>query len=372
MGFFDGKQPAAILKHAIMDQYIDPFVGMTGSRSPGGRVAVIDGYAGEGRYESGEEASPALLMRKARHLIGIKRRLECHFVEGDSASATRLRQVIENEGGGLPVSLREGNIEKQLGALLAQVRGVPLLVFLDPFGLMIPFGSTANVFAGRPSGVATELLINFNASGLRRMAGLLDSDKYFPGRETSLARMDTTCGGDWWRKAWRDHADDRTVAEEAVATGYARSLAKAAGCGWWVTPVRNRARHMPVYYLVFLTRHRDGFSEFGEALSRGLAKWREALHYIENADTLFGDEAEFKRSEEQLAAGWIDEIEQNLRRLLANGQPFSIFQRYGEVYGSATGQAREMHLRKAWKRLYPEITRTEPKGKLVKAVIEPA
>lgn len=371
MAFFDEKKPAAILKHAIMNQYLGPFVGKTGISSPGNRVAVIDGYAGDGRYESGAEASPALLMRKARELLP-GRRLESHFVENDPASLVRLRRVLATEGAGLPVSLREGRIEEHLGDLIAEVRGIPLLVFLDPFGLMIPFESTAKILAQRSQRVPTELLVNFNAGGLRRMAGQLDSDKDFPGKEASLARMDVTCGGDWWRTTWRENADDRGRAEEAVVSEYARRLGVPARCRWWTMPVRNRASHKPVYHLVFLTRHPDGFSEFGEAMSRGLGKWREALHNLENADTLFGDEEAFKRSESILEAGWTDEIERNLRRLLSEGKPCSIFHRYAEVYGEAAGQAREMHLRRAWRRLYPDLTRTEPKGKLINAVIEPA
>ncbi|MFG3297610.1 hypothetical protein [Micromonospora chersina] len=109
MGFFDDKRPAAILKHAIIDKYISPFVG--------------------------------------------------------------------------------------------KIKGIPALVYLDPFGVMIPFKKTAQVFAQRPSQPpATELLINFSAVGLRRVAGLLTSTKENPGRPATLARMDAACGGDWWQK----------------------------------------------------------------------------------------------------------------------------------------------------------------------------
>ncbi|MFG3297609.1 hypothetical protein [Micromonospora chersina] len=155
---------------------------------------------------------------------------------------------------------------------------------------------------------------------------------------------------------------------------YARRLAADQRCSWCVTPVRNRAHHKPLYYLVFLTRHRDGFTEFAEALSLGLGQWRRAVYDIENADTLFADEAAFLASEQALEDGWVNEIEGNLRRLLGEGKPFVISKRYGEVYGAAAGQARQTHLRKAWSRLYPDATRTSPRGKskLLQALIEPA
>lgn len=105
--FFQSKKAAAILKHAVLDQYVDPFSMKTGSRSPGGRVAFIDGYAGEGRYEGGAEGSPALLMRKARQLAR-KRQIECLFVEQDAEHLARLREVVAAEGGGLVVETFTG------------------------------------------------------------------------------------------------------------------------------------------------------------------------------------------------------------------------------------------------------------------------
>ena len=374
MGFFDDKQPAAILKHAIIEQYISPFAGKTGKYSLNQRVAVIDGYAGDGRYDSGAEASPALLLRKARELAPINRRLESYFVESDAGSFAKLQQVIQADGAGLPVQLFHGNIADHLDYLLTLVKGVPLLVFLDPFGLMIPFETTMNVFTQRPSQPpATELLINFNADGLRRIAGYLTSTKAIAGRKATLAHMDDACGGDWWRQVWLDHSDDRDAAEVAVVGEYARRFAQGQGCGWWTTPVRNRAHHKPVYHLVFLTRHADGLIAFGEAMSLGLQRWREALHNIENADTLFGDEAAFKTSEAALAGEWTDEIEANLRMLLGEGKPFTVLKRYGQVYGGAAGQAREKHLRAAWKRLFAAgVTKTDSKGDLIRKLIEPA
>lgn len=233
MGFFDGKKPAAILKHAILDKYISPFVGKTGLTSPDHRVAVIDGYAGEGRYDNGDEASPALLLRKARELHAINRQLECYFVESEPVSLAKLRQVIATEGADLPMGALSGGIEDHLDDLLTLVKGVPLLVYLDPFGVMIPFGQTAQVFAQRPTQwPATELLINFSAVGLRRVAGVLTSTKENPGREATLARMDAACGGDWWQKVWLDHGDDRESAEGEVVVEYARRLAADQRCSW--------------------------------------------------------------------------------------------------------------------------------------------
>ena len=66
--FHKTKKSAAVLKHAIIDQYATPFASKTGTTSLDHRVAFIDGYAGPGRYEDGEEWPGAMLLRKAEEL----------------------------------------------------------------------------------------------------------------------------------------------------------------------------------------------------------------------------------------------------------------------------------------------------------------
>ncbi len=49
--FFESKRAAAVLKHAILSGYVSPFAVKTGSTSVDHRVAIVDGYAGAGRYD---------------------------------------------------------------------------------------------------------------------------------------------------------------------------------------------------------------------------------------------------------------------------------------------------------------------------------
>ncbi|BCJ59734.1 three-Cys-motif partner protein TcmP [Micromonospora endophytica] len=371
VAFFESKKAAAILKHAILNQYIEPFTMKAGKYSAGNRVAFIDGYAGEGRYEDNQEGSPALVLSKARR-IQAQRNLECYFVEHDAATLEKLRSVIASEGQGLVVETFLGDIQEHLDTLLTRTATTPMFVFLDPFGLMIPFESAARIFdrpryAGAP---ATELLINFNANAIRRIAGHLTSEN---SNEATLIRMDEVCGGDWWRKTWLDALPDRDAAEEAVVNGYASRLAKACNAGCWTTDVRNREDLKPAYHLVFVTRHQDGMYLFGESISLGLESWRKAIALKDNGSDMLFDPVElFKASEERLAERWITEIEKNLTQLLAAGQPFQILDRYNEVFGSTLAKAREKHLRAAWRRVKAAgLTDTPSTGKLLFKTIAP-
>jgi hypothetical protein len=149
----------------------------TGEMSRDHRVAFIDGYAGEGRNEGGDEDSPALLIRKA-HQLASQRQIECYLVEQDKDRPASLRAMVEAEASDAVVEVFEGNVDDHLDDLLERTAGIALFVFLDPFGLMIPFDSMVKVLTSRPAGVATatEILINFTTMGLRRIAGHLTSD----------------------------------------------------------------------------------------------------------------------------------------------------------------------------------------------------
>lgn len=372
--FHKRKQSAAVLKHSVLNSYVTPFVSKTGSTSIDNRVAVIDGYAGPGRYEDGEEGSGAMLLRKANELAAMKRALECHFVEDNTETASQLRAVARVEGNGTTYTITDGNISASLPKLLDKVKDIPLFVYLDPCGLPIPLEEVARIF-DRPSGPgapASEVLINLTA-GLRRFAGMLYSDKAI---SNSLGRLDSAFGGDWWRDVWLKHCptkegspDQKLSAELAVVEGYAERLRKkAGGAGTWIIDVKPRADLKPVYYLVFATRHLDGMIAFGEATSLGLERWRKYNAEISAEDTLFGEavawEEIWKADERKLKDQWVETLTARLTTELAKGQSFRIIERAEEILGTdLVGVVRSTHLRAAVKEvLKAGKTVTNPKG----------
>lgn len=384
--FHKSKQSAAVLKHAVINSYVTPFASKTGSTSKDNRVAFIDGYAGPGRYEDGTEGSGAMLLRKAKELAALNRKVECHFVEDDAETVARLRDVAAAEGVGVTYTITDDNIAAHLPKLLDEVKDIPLFVYLDPCGLPIPLEEVALIF-DRPSGYgapATEVLINLTA-GLRRFAGMLYSDKAVPN---SLKRLDAAFGGDWWREVWLEKCpakegseDQKMAAELAVVEGYAERLRQqAGGAGTWIIDVKPRANLKPIYYLVFATRHLDGMATFGEATSMGLERWRK--HNAEQAadDTLFGDaadwEAAWKAEENKLKDQWVNTLADRLTVELAKGEAFRIIERADEILGNdLVGLVRTMHLRAAVKEvLAANKTTTNPKGvqDLYKLLLTPA
>ena len=76
MGFWDEPQGAAIFKHAVLGRYLPTYASKTGSRSAGGRVGILDGYAGKGWYDDGTPGSPALALDTVTRL-GARRDVCC-------------------------------------------------------------------------------------------------------------------------------------------------------------------------------------------------------------------------------------------------------------------------------------------------------
>lgn len=352
--FFVSKKAAAVLKHGVLKQYVLPFASKVGSTSAGGRVVYVDGYAGPGRYADGTEGSPLLILDEAKMIAGY-RSLECHFVEKSRADAHRLQAVVaEAQAAGVACEAHLGRLEDHLDAILERAAGYPLFLFLDPFGLGLSYDDLVDVLRGKrpPTGPPTEVLLNFSSHAVRRIGGVLRADRADARSRRTVEALDRACGGDWWHEeflAARDNAD----AVERIADGFLDRVCQAAKTSGWSVPVRNRADHQPVYHLVFFTRHRQGLYLFGDALSLAQQDWRRAClpPPRDEQPTLFGEIDMFEIEEKTRKERWVDAIAANIEALLAQGE-FVVGDRYTEVFGGTIGEARQMHVRAAIKRLY--------------------
>lgn len=378
--FFDSKKAAAVLKHEILKGYIPPFVGKTGSRSPGNRVVIMDGFAGAGRYTDGGAGSPAIFVEAAEKTPS--RNLECYFVEKDPGNYASLRKMLEDEGGGIKWEAWNGTAGEHMDEVLSRATGLPLFMFIDPYGIGPDFAQVQDTFKRRPGGrgtPATEMLYRVDASVLRRILGAYRKGNDYAAREGHLRSVDVLAGGPWWR----DEDDGVRTGEEFLEWFFGRyveQLCAAIGCSGWYTDVKQKPHHQPAYYLVFLTRHPDGIEIFGDTLSRALVHWRRTVFFeaVEKQQERTGQlmldpTAQLDADEAQLEESWHDAIEQNIRALLCQHEQFRVRDHYTEVYGAVIGQARDKHIRKALDRLHKAgLTSTDKKGDIYPKIVKRA
>lgn len=366
-----GGHPQSVLKHAILRRYLQPFVMMTGSRSPDHRVLLVDGYAGTGRYTDDSPGSAELLLKAAEGAA--LRQVEAMFVEGDAGNFARLEPVVaEYVARGVRAMAFSGRVEEHLAEVQARAVGIPLFLFLDPCGAVVPFDVLAALLSTTrgPGEAPTEVLLNFSAGLTKRTVGAL-----LKGRLTdpSVAALDRACGGTWWQEIARQEQSTNPrrfeIIAEKIAVSYAQRLQDRAGGGasTVVVPVRKRHHHQPIYHLVMLTRSRYGLWLFADAVAVARQAWMRELGAADDDEVLAlfstAESAEEVIVGEQARAQ--DRVAANLKALLPAGRGVKLVEVTREVFGDDYGVVTESTVRAAVRRLQKagelEIQTPEPK-----------
>jgi three-Cys-motif partner protein len=383
-GLLDSSDHAqSVFKHAIIRQYLPPFLAMTGSTSQDRRVVVLDGFAGRGRYPDGTPASAELIMRAVQSLQG-SRKVTMFFVENDLHHYQPLNTVVsEYAAQGLEATALPGSVDDHLDEVIKAAQGVPLFVFLDPCGALLPFQRLARMVgkARRSTRPPTEVLLNFSADFTRRTAGQLAAGRT---EEAGISRLDVTCGGPWWRGVAMDAqrsspARSFEPAAKAVVERYAQRLAQAGAMLPVTVPVRRRLHHQPVYHLVFLTRSPYGLWVFAEALGAARQTWLQSIGSLDDDNapgqaTLWStsDSMQWLIDSEKARAQEI--VQGNLRRLAASVGPFRLLNQTLAVFGQAYGVATESTVSTAVRALADsgELAIRHPGNRFRETVVGPA
>jgi three-Cys-motif partner protein len=353
--FFRSPQGAAVLKHRLLGSYLPVFVSKTGKYASGRRVGFIDGYAGPGQYLDETPGSPAIALATAERLSHI-RNVECIFIEEAQQQYEQLTNLVSEHDFADSCTVHHGTVEEHLDDAVANLGDAPLLAFLDPYSLLIPFNQLVSTLLQRPRGKGwsrthiTEVMFNFGMSAVRRFAGFLDRD--FPREanrkqaETLVARLDGFLGGNWWHDVYREHRDGPY--EQEILKGYLTRLVDSAGreWGWMVIDVSDVYRGAPAYQLGLLTQHPDGLWAFNEAASLGvdaLREWSEQQSGQLELDGLV--DVDLDR---------VTTVKENILATLDEDGAFEIRGKVGHVFGEVLGEARGTHVRTALKQLYED------------------
>ena len=371
MGFFDEQQGAAFYKHALLSGYLRPFASKTGSRSQGGTVAYVDAFAGAGVYEDGSPGSPQLALETAEALTDI-RQLRCFFIESKRQNFDRLSSLIARSAASDRVQAFHGDASSYLPSVLSQTAGLPLLAFLDPFGLGIPFDALTGQLmarsgwsAGRRTGPVTEVLVNFVYAGVYRNAAKLHASTTDPTQLANatavVERVNGNLGGTWWQPIW-DSPGATSDRVRRIRDEYCTRVVQAAGAGWksYRVEVRDTWLGSPVYDLILFTQSPHGLWYINEAASLAWEKFREHCDPDKGQQSLWAPDQT-----------WVSELEQNLHALLKLGD-VHVLEQSTDVYGRTLGYARGTHVRRAAINLHKmKMLRDEPKGGFEELVLRP-
>jgi three-Cys-motif partner protein len=256
-------EPHTEAKHAILEAYLRawfPILSLGGFS----RVIYIDGFAGPGVYEAGQDGSPILAIKAlGSQRVKLNSDFEFHFVERDLRRAATLEANLDDlrNIGQMPpravVQVYSGQTFEEaydgiIGAHLRANPSAPTFALIDPFGWTgIPMRIVSELLH-RPS---TEVLVNFMFEEINR----------FLSHPDQPANFDVLFGSAGWREALvqsgvrrRNHLHD-LYQEQLRTEGAARFIRSFE--------MRND-RGLIDYFLFFATNSPKGLSKMKEAMWR--------------------------------------------------------------------------------------------------------
>lgn len=362
MGFFDKPQPAAQFKHGVLRRFLPRATGKLGRF--GGRVVFFDGYAGPGHYKDGSRGSPAWAVEIAETMAP-KRRLDCFFVERDKTYFQELQNYLTSNSTSR-WRARVGDVADHLAEALRYADRVPLVAFLDPFGLTLPMTTIQKHLLGRSEiidrnrrlGSPTDLIINFSLPALYRnwrrdVKGKPLEEKKWAG---TVETLNAALGGSWWREIWESGVQDPV---QKILMGYQERLCED---GWrsMAVPVSDHfLEGAPDYYLIFVTWSPHGIVVFNDACSNTFDEFKARFPRQPRLTEMLDDTPLFDADDE------IDrEVKANIVRLLNDRLYASVLNDIQTILGRAIGRARDKHIARAWKALANEGFAQPPKPAL--------
>lgn len=133
--FWQAAEDWSRRKHLILSYYLTPAAPKLRTQSSDGRVHVLDGFAGRGKYADGSAGSPIYMgqladeCRKWRSSVA----LTIHNIEPNADSFQDLEGCTKKWVDAGYIVNHRGTFQQHLPTVLGSIGSAPLFAFLDPF-----------------------------------------------------------------------------------------------------------------------------------------------------------------------------------------------------------------------------------------------
>jgi three-Cys-motif partner protein len=290
--FFENRKPWSERKHRLLGKYLPPFSAKVASVTRSREIFVVDGFAGAAVYEDGSEGSPILTAKFSDVCRTWTKPVNLNLIniesdtknEGIFESLERATERWVNQG---TVRNIRSDFRNGLPVALEAIGPAPALFFVDPFGPTYVHFLDLRPMLKRPQ--ITELIINFDLDGLRRILDAALSLNTTPkAAATNVKNISKVIGSDRWQTKIIGNRLSTEQAEAILLEEYIDNIA-AYGYGVVAYPIREQLASNPKYYFIFVSRHEDGIALMNDFISE-----EEDLlyggHVVSNLP-LFSDEA---------------------------------------------------------------------------------
>ena len=243
-------------KHAIQRTYLGAWLAILGTHfSP---LVLFDGFAGRGRYETGEPGSPLLFWNRAVEAVssGRPREVQIYCIELNDGNYTDLCSVIHGlKHPRVQIEARHGSFAVEAASTAATLRSgtrvPPSFWTADPYGFAgVPLETIRDLMTLPRA----EVLITFMVRDMRR----------FLAEPNFAEPLDQFFGGSAWKSCVaKESADER---ERCLLLTYSALIRD--GVARFATPFRvfEDERRQTLYYLVHLTNEPLGMREMKKAM----------------------------------------------------------------------------------------------------------
>ncbi len=248
------------VKHQILVRYLSPWTTILGSREQS--IAYVDGFAGRGRYTSGEPGSPLRVLTAIQEALASRRaqtkQVVCHFIEANDDNFANLRSEVESHpalsDGRIACRFYHSKFSSVSSRIIDEIAHLrqPSFFFVDPFGYDVPMDVLSRVLRLPMAEVFVNVMFNF----INRAMGVEENPAL-------AATLDRLVGSPDWRSISRLSGTQR---EQAFIALYRQKL-KYHGAKH-VIPFRmeDDARERTLYYLVYATKHPRGANVMKDAM----------------------------------------------------------------------------------------------------------
>jgi three-Cys-motif partner protein len=265
--FFEQKREWSLLKDQILDEYLTPYLAkILHTKRP---TRIVDCFAGKGRFDDGTDGSPLII---AKHIASELARNPTSDLRGIFIERKYAADLQANLVDFPPCEVLADDYEQCIQRFLTHAHNTQrnYFFYVDPYGIKcLDFHYFEQLKAvGFQS---LEILVNLNTTGfLREGCRLLKFTRDLPewtndlnyeqDGKNSPAHMDDVAGGNYWRDILNEFqrgALDFHQAEERFAAEYTRRVRSILPLVVHVA-IKERARQLPKYRLLFATNHRGG------------------------------------------------------------------------------------------------------------------
>jgi three-Cys-motif partner protein len=248
-------------KHKVLREYLNAWFPILGMGKANQRILFIDGFAGPGVYEGGEEGSPLIALRalKEHSALGkIHAEVVYLFIEQDKERAMHLKTLVEAWKPELPdrchVRVIQGSFDATmtdaLNYLDTQAQQLaPAFVMIDPFGVR---GTPMSVIERILRNPRSEVYISFMYESINR----------FKVTSEFMPHLDALFGCSEWRNGL---GIEDSEARKDFFYGLYESQLRSAGARYVLHLDLYEGSRL-VYAIFFATKHPTGCDKMKQAI----------------------------------------------------------------------------------------------------------